>query len=210
METSDIRVAIVEDDYEIRQLLKILLDGSPGFHCCMQCENGEDALSYIPDASADVVLMDLKLPGINGIQCSLKLKEKLPELDIIVLTVQQEEEYLFDSLCAGASGYLLKDTPPHQILLAIEEVKRGGSPMSPSIARKVVQSFRKPMKNAGLSERETEVLQLLCEGENYRSIANKLFVSANTIKSHIKAIYKKLHVHSRAEAVAKAFREGLI
>lgn len=210
MKSPDIRVAVVEDDPEIRQLLKIVIDGAQGFTCCMLCESGEEALSYIPHASADVVLMDLQLPGINGIQCTLKLKDNLPGLNVLVLTVQQEEEALFDSLCAGANGYLLKETPPDQILKAIEEVYKGGAPMSASIARRVVNSFRKPKKSSMLSEREVEVLKLLCEGENYKSIADVLFVSSNTVKSHIKNIYKKLHVHNRAEAVAKAFKDDLI
>jgi len=210
MSAREIRVAIVEDDPEILQLLKIVIEGSPGFTCCMLCEDGEKALEFIPESAADIVLMDLNLPGMNGIQCTLQLKEQLPELNIIILTVQQEEEALFDSLCAGANGYLIKETPPAQILEAIEEAYAGGSPMSPSIARRVVQSFQKPQKPSPLSERETEVLQLLCAGENYKSIALALFVSNNTVKAHIKNIYKRLHVHNRAAAVAKAFKDKLI
>ncbi|MDW3652311.1 MAG: response regulator transcription factor [Bacteroidia bacterium] len=210
MENPEISVAIVEDDPEIRQLLKILIDGSPGFSCSSLCETGEKALEDIPISKPDVVLMDLQLPGINGIKCTLELKDQLPNTNIIILTIQAAEEALFDSLCAGATGYLLKDTPPGQILQAIEDAHKGGSPMSPAIARRVVNSFHHHKKQSQLSERETEVLKLLCEGENYKSIADKLFVSSNTIKAHIKHIYKKLQVHTRAEAVSKALKDRLI
>jgi DNA-binding NarL/FixJ family response regulator len=211
MNERPIHVAIVEDDQEIRQLLQLLIDASPGFSCKLVYPDAEAALAELPTYPPDVVLMDIQLPGMSGVACVRKLREVRPELDILMLTVQAEDNYIFDSLCAGATGYLLKETPPVQLLEAIREAKNGGSPMSPAIARRVIASFhRVKSTESPLSDRETEVLQLLCDGADYRQIAEKLFVSTNTVKAHIKNIYKKLHVHSRAEAVKKALKEGLI
>jgi DNA-binding NarL/FixJ family response regulator len=153
--------------------------------------------------------MDIDLPGMSGISCVRRLKEKMPDLDIIMLTIKEDDESVFESLCAGASGYLIKETPPVELLAAIKEAREGGAPMSAHIARKIVKSFHKT-RNSPLSSRETEVLRMLCKGDNYKAIAEALFVSNNTIKAHIKNIYKKLHVHSRAEAVSKALKDRLI
>ncbi len=211
MNEGPIHVAIVEDDPEIRQLLQLLIDASPGFSCKLVYPDAEAALAEIPTYPPDVVLMDIQLPGMSGVECVQKLKAVRPELDILMLTVQAEDHYIFDSLCAGATGYLLKETPPVQLLAAIEDAQKGGSPMSPAIARRVIASFHQvKTTESPLSDRETEVLQLLCNGADYRQSADQLFVSTNTIKAHIKNIYKKLHVHSRAEAVKKAIKEGLI
>lgn len=209
METPIIHVAIVEDDPEIRQLLKLIIDGTPGFSCHLNFEDAETALAEIPRYRPHLVLMDIHLPGMSGIECVQKLRKLMPELDIIMLTIQEDDESVFDSLCAGATGYLVKGTPPAELLEAIQEARAGGSPMSPQIARKVVRSFRSSSKTP-LSDRETEVLKLLCKGDNYKGIAEALFVSTNTVKAHIKNIYKKLHVNTRAEAVGKAHKDKLI
>lgn len=203
-----IKVAIVEDDSDIRNLISIIIDGSPGYECKMTYSNCEDAIENIPISPPDVVLMDIDLPKLSGIEGVKILKEKLPNIDFLMLTIKEDDESVFDSLCAGATGYLTKDTPPVNLLHAIKDVVNGGSPMSASIARKVTSSFHRNT-DSPLSERETEVLKRLCDGENYKTIAQALFVSGNTIRAHIKNIYKKLHVNSRAEAVAKAINKKL-
>lgn len=204
-----IKVAIVEDDKEIKNLLTLIIDGSPGFECKQSYANCEDAVKNIPQYPPDVVLMDIDLPKTTGIEGVKLLKESLPETDFIMLTIKEDDDSVFNSLAAGATGYLLKDIPPVQLLQSIKEVVEGGSPMSPMIARKVFGSFRKCVESP-LSERETEVLKRLCNGENYRTIADALFVSGNTVRAHIKNIYKKLQVNTRAEAVSKAINEKLI
>ena len=146
------------------------------------------------------------MSGIEGVKI---LKEKLPETDFIMLTVQEDNESVFNSLCAGATGYLLKDTPPAALLAAIKEVKEGGSPMSPSIARRIISSFR-PNLESPLSKRESEILEMLCNGDNYKTIADALFISGHTVRAHIKSIYRKLQVNSRGEAVNKALKDRLV
>jgi len=153
--------------------------------------------------------MDIGLPGMSGIQGIRILKDKLPDIDILVLTIQSESETVFDALCAGASGYLMKDTPPAQLLDAIRESYDGGAPMSTRIARLVVESF-KITQQTSLTNRETEVLTHLCKGKSYKMIADDLFISEETVRRHIKNIYRKLEVHSKSEAVAKAFKERLV
>lgn len=205
-----IHVAIVEDDDEIRQTLALIINGTPGYHCKHTFVDGESAIKELPHLYVNVVLMDIELPGISGIKSIAQIKPQLPNIDFIMLTIKQDDESIFNSLCAGASGYLMKDTPPSELLKSITEVFKGGSPMSSNIARKVIQSFQQTTPPSPLSDRETEILQLLCDGMNYRSIAEKLFISAHTVKSHIKNIYRKLHVTSRAEAVRKAIKDKLI
>lgn len=205
-----IHVAIVEDDAEIRQLVQLIVDGSPGFSCKLAYPDAESALAELATYPPDVVLMDIHLPGQSGIEAVAQLREQVPHLDILMLTVQEDDDSVFRSLCAGATGYLLKETPPAQLLAAIEEAAAGGSPMSPQIARRVVRSFRVQQPTSPLSSRETEVLRMLCDGETYKTIAEALFVSANTVKAHIKHIYEKLHVHSRAEAVRQALEKGWV
>jgi DNA-binding NarL/FixJ family response regulator len=204
-----IYVAIVEDDNEIRESLSLIIDSTPGYSCKLVFPNAEDAVTQLSKEDPDVVLMDVELPGISGIQAVAKLKPILTETDFIMLTVRDDDSTVFDAICAGATGYMLKNTPPNRLLQAIDEVKVGGSPMSRSIARKVLASFQKPEPNP-LSERETEILRNLCEGHNYRVIADKLFVSGHTVRTHIKNIYKKLHVSSRAEAVRKAIEDKIV
>ncbi|MEO1436450.1 MAG: response regulator transcription factor [Bacteroidota bacterium] len=205
----DIHVAIVEDDAEIRNTLALIIDGTPGFHCKYQFNDCETAIAQISEIYVHVWLMDINLPGISGIEGVRQLKPTYPDLDFIMLTINQDDDSIFDALRAGASGYLLKDTPPTELLRSIREVVKGGAPMSASIAMRVVQSFRQ-LNASPLSDRETEILKLLCEGQNYRSIAEALVVSPHTIRSHIKNIYRKLHVNSRAEAVKKAIDDRLI
>jgi DNA-binding NarL/FixJ family response regulator len=169
----------------------------------------EDALEPLLASMPDVVLMDIQLPGMNGIEGIKILKAGMPNTDFIMLTNRDEDDVVFQSLCAGATGYLLKDTPPVKLLAAIREVRQGGSPMSPGIARKIALSFQ-PATDNPLSEREMEVLGRLANGENYSTIAVKLFISGHTVRAHIKSIYRKLQVNSRAEAIITAIRQKLI
>ena len=204
-----IRVAIVEDEQEIRELLEQIIDLSPGFSCKRTFSSCEDALPGLIADPPDVVLMDINLPGMDGISGTGKLTEQLPELNIIMLTIQDDPDLIYQSLCAGATGYLLKDTPPVKLLQAIEEVRQGGSPMSPSIARKVTMSFR-PAVNYDLSDREKEILTRLTQGENYQVIAAELFISGHTVRTHIRNIYRKLQVNTRGEAVSTALRNKIV
>jgi DNA-binding NarL/FixJ family response regulator len=206
---NDISVAIVEDDDEIRSLFELLIDRSPGFSCKLVFSNCESALEPIKKQLPDVVLMDIGLPGMNGIEGIRKLKESIPGTDFIMLTIREDEEAIFQSLCAGATGYLMKDTAPVRLLAAIQEVHEGGSPMSPGIARTITRSFQQQSLSV-LTERETEILAKLCEGHNYNTIAQSLFISGHTVRAHIKNIYRKLHVSSRAEVVKKAMTNRLI
>lgn len=201
-----VRVALVEDDSSIRNALEIVLNGAPGFECVGAFASAEDALARLAGVSPQVVLMDIQLPRMSGVDCVRALKERHPEIQILMLTVFEDDELVFESLAAGATGYLLKRTPPGEILEAIAEVNRGGSPMSSYIARKVVQSFR-PSRQAGeklpLSERERQILQQLAKGYRYKEIADALDISLDTVRTHLRRIYEKLHVHSRTEAVVK-------
>lgn len=201
-----IRIAVVEDDKTIREGLQMLLSGSPGFSCVAAYGNGEDALAGIPELNPDVVLMDINLPGINGIECIIRLKEFRLSAQFIMLTVFEDSDAIFHSLTAGASGYLLKQTPPAKLLEAIQDVYNGGSPMSGEIARKVVLSFRQvPAVNPseGLTRREEEILAYLAKGYLYKEIAGLLFISVETVRTHIRNIYEKLQVRTRTEAILK-------
>jgi DNA-binding NarL/FixJ family response regulator len=202
-----ITVSIVEDDDSIRESLAILINGSSGFHCVSTYRNAEDALENIPLEMPDAVLMDINLPRMSGIECVQQLKTIVPNLQIIMLTVYEDADQVFESLKVGASGYLLKRTSPAKLLEAIEEVYRGGSPMSSQIARKVVQSFHKaerPLQEMeSLTKREQEILAHLAKGYRYKEIADALFISVDTVRSHLRSIYEKLQVRSRTEAVLK-------
>lgn len=209
MKEEIITVTIVEDEDEIRGLLEVIIDRSPGFSCKQVFKDCESALEPIVTLKPDVVLMDIQLPGMTGIEGIKILKSRLPDTDFIILTIRDEEEMIFQSLCAGATGYLLKETPPVRLLAAIREVREGGSPMSPGIARKIALSFQ-PARSSVLSDREMEILGRLIEGENYAVISKKLFISGHTVRAHIKNIYRKLHVSSRAEAVSFAIRKKLL
>jgi len=211
-----INVAIVEDNDTIRRGLAALINGTPGYSCVAQFIDCESFLSKLKSIQVDVVLMDIALPGISGIEGVKKAIEINKDLDILMLTIYEDSEKVFDALCAGACGYLVKKTPPSKLLEAIKEVHEGGSPMSSNIARQVITAFKevketdKEKNEYFLSTREKEVLNLLAEGNNYQQIADQLFISVDTVRHHIKNIYKKLHVHTQSEAVAKAIRKKII
>ena len=204
-----ILISIVEDDDEIRESLALLINGTEGYCCISTYRDCETAVKGIVKDPPDVVLMDIGLPGMSGIEGVQKIREKLPDIDIIMLTVHKDDKLVFQSLCAGACGYLMKNTPPAKLLDAIKEAHKGGAPMSTNIARMIVKSFE-VTPHSTLTNRETEVLAELCKGESYKMIADTLYISVKTVHFHIKNIYKKLQVHSNAEAVAKALREKLV
>ncbi|MEW4925766.1 response regulator transcription factor [Algibacter sp. 2305UL17-15] len=208
MTNETIHIAIVEDDNDIRQTLTLIIDGSKGFSCKYAFPDGESAMASIANLLIDVVLMDIDLPGKSGIETTRYLKQKCPQLDFIMLTVQSDDDSIFESLCVGASGYLLKDTNPADLLVHIREVYNGGSPMSSQVARRIINSFR--IIENPLSDRETEVLKMLSKGMSYKEVATDIFLSPHTVKTHIKNIYAKLHVNNRAEAIYKAFKQKLI
>ncbi len=197
-----IRVAIVEDDWQFRQMLEEFINESDDFVCTSAFGDPRDALKHLPAAPPDVVLMDLQLPGMTGIECVAALRQKLPDLRVIMLTVFEQDEQVFSALSAGAYGYLVKRTPPARILDAIREVHAGGSPMSAHIARKVVASFHHS-STITLSPQEREVLSRLSQGQTYTCIAAEMTISIHTVRNYIRRIYEKLQVHSRTEAVAK-------
>src|ERR1041385_2645586 len=202
-----ISVSIVEDDPKVRASLARLIDSSPGFKCLSQHPHAESALQELPRFNPQVALMDINLPGLSGVECVRRLKPLLPTAQIIMLTVYQNTEHIFKALEAGATGYLLKQTPPGELLAAIRDVHAGGSPMSSHIARKIVQSFQKPLPatqpQESLSPREAQVLELLSRGFLYKEIGETLGLSYATVHTHIRHIYEKLHVRSRTEAVAR-------
>ena len=205
-----IRVAIVEDDDWMRDSLVEQVAGSPQYLCVGRYANAQEALQHLPGQRPDVVLMDINLPGMSGIECVRRLKESLPETNILMLTVYEEPDKIFASLKAGASGYMLKRTPRQELMDAITHVHLGGSPMTGLIARKVVQFFKQlgqiPQQLEGLSAREREILGRLSDGASYKEIADELSLSIHTVRMHIRGVYRKLHVHSRGEAVAKYLR----
>ena len=212
-ETSTIKIAIVEDVREIRDGLARLINTTPGHRCTGVYASMEEALEKIPNNLPDLVLSDIGLPGIDGISGITILKERYPELLILMLTVYDDNERIFDALCAGACGYLLKKTPWEKVVEALKEAVEGGSPMSPEVARRVINLFReiKPPKEASyeLTPHEVRLLRMLVEGHSYKTAAAELHVSVNTIKFHLRHIYDKLQVHTKSEAVAKALRHGL-
>ncbi len=211
-----IKVAIVEDNNTIREGLAALISGTEGYECIGTYNRCESFLDELPEKSVDVVLMDIGLPGISGIEGIKKAKEIDSDIDILMLTVYEDNSVVFEALCAGACGYLVKKTPPSRLLEAIKEVHEGGSPMSSNIARQVINVFQqnaeieKENEEYKLTKREKEVLFKLSEGNNYQEIAEGLFISVDTVRHHIRNIYSKLHVHSQSEAVAKAIRRGII
>jgi DNA-binding NarL/FixJ family response regulator len=204
-----IAVSIVEDLKDIRESLRRLIASAPGFLCLSAYSNAEDALNELPNLNPDIVLMDINLPGMNGIECIKKVKAVCPKMQFMMFTIYEDSEQVFDALTAGASGYLLKKTPKEKILEALQELHEGGSPMSSHIARKVVNYFQKKQEAsdtaAQLSPREKEVLELLAKGFLYKEIADKLNITAGTVGQHIHNIYEKLHVENRTEAVNKFF-----
>src|SRR6266850_5339270 len=204
-----IAVSIVEDNDQLRGTLARVIGRADGFQCLSQFANAEDALEALPQERPNVVLMDINLPGMNGVECVRRLKQLASEIQVVMLTVYEDTENIFNALAAGASGYLLKRTKSAELLEAIHEVQRGGSPMTTHIARKVVQSFQKagpsPQATENLSQREQEVLDCLSHGFLYKEIAEKLGISYETVHTYIRRIYEKLQVRTRTEAVAKFF-----
>jgi DNA-binding NarL/FixJ family response regulator len=202
-----IAISIVEDQHDMRESLVEWLGHAPGLRCVGAHATAEEALRDIPAENPDVVLMDINLTGMNGIQCVARLKERLPKTQVLMLTTYDEGDLIFDSLRAGANGYLLKNMPQEKLVEAVRQVHAGGAPMSLQIARKVINHFHRAKKPASelehLTPREYEILQLLAKGYMYKEIADRLTISMSTIRTHISAIYEKLHVHSRTEAAMK-------
>src|SRR5690349_2711994 len=213
-----IRVAIFEDNKMVRDALEAILTGTPGFICCGAFSEVNNIERDIRRAAPDVVLMDIEMPGRNGIEATRILHELFPEIKVLIQTVFNDSDKIFNALCAGASGYILKNEPPAKQIEAIHEVFNGGAPISPSIAKKIMHFFLQKnviLVSPGntdfqLSDREKEILSLMTHGHNYRSIADKAFISYETVRTHVKRIYKKLHVASRAEAILKAQQQGLV
>jgi DNA-binding NarL/FixJ family response regulator len=209
-----IRVVIVEDMREVREGLAALINGTQGFACAGSYRTMEDAIRSVAAHSPNIILTDIGLPGMSGIDGIRILRDRDPDVPILALTVYDSDDKVFDALCAGATGYLLKTTPPARLLEALQEAVNGGAPMSPEIARRVVSLFRefRPPEQATyrLTPQETELLKLLVEGHHYKTAAAEMGISTNTVSFHLKNIYAKLQVHSKTEAVAKALRERLI
>jgi len=202
-----IRVSIVEDSRGTRESLSELLGRAPGLRCVGAHPSGEKALLNIPGENPDVVLMDINLPGMSGIECVARLKEQLPRLQVLMLTTYEESDLIFDSLRKGASGYLLKNMPPAELIQAVEQVHAGGAPMSMQIARKVVNHFQQIKQPSSemekLTKREQEILALLAKGYLYKEIADFLGITLSTVRAHLHTVYEKLHVQSRTQAVVK-------
>lgn len=211
---TEIRTAIVEDLRDIREGLTTLVNFTPGFSCTGSYRSMEEAIPRISANLPDVLLSDIGLPGMDGIEGIRILKEKFPEMTVLMLTVYDDDERIFDALCAGATGYLLKRTPPAKLLENIREAVSGGAPMSPEVASRVIKLFREvrpPEKvEHDLTPHETRLLKLLVEGHNYTTASAELGVSYNTIKFHMRHIYEKLQVHSKSEAVAKALQNRIV
>ncbi len=206
-----IKVGLVEDNKTLREGFETLLNRTPGFQCVCTCETVAEAMKKIPKAAPDVVLMDIQLPDSTGVECTAKLKEQMPKLHIVIVTVYEDSERIFQALRAGACGYLLKRAQPENIINAIQEAHEGGVPMTPEIARKVIGQFRQQTTDASqmedLTEREREVLELVMHGLGNKAIAERLSVTVAAVKWHLQHIYEKLHVHSRTEAALK-FKQG--
>jgi DNA-binding NarL/FixJ family response regulator len=204
---SRIRISIVEDDEKTREVLRALFNTTPGYECLTAHASTEDALAHLPLETCQVVLLDLSLPKASGIACARELKRRKPDILILVLTVHEDNEHIFQSLRAGASGYLLKRTPMAQLLASIEELLAGGSPMSPAIARRVTEHFQnpgaRPPSLPHLTARESEVLELIARGRINKEIATQLRISPHTVGNHIRSIYEKMSVNTRAEATAR-------
>jgi len=211
----DIRVTIFEDNKSLRQGLYQLIDGSEGYICVGAFEDCLDLLKNIDDTKPDVVLMDIAMPGISGIEAVRMLREKYPELKILMQTIFEDSEKIFQSILSGASGYILKNTSPSRFLEYIKETFEGGAPMSPSVATKVLkivakQSSGPSMNSFDLSNREKEILSCLVKGMSYKLIADACFISIDTVRGHIRSIYEKLHVHSKGEAIATAIKGNIV
>ena len=209
-----ISVSLVEDQPDIRDGLALLIGSTPGFRCVGAYRSMEEALPGLAQRPPAIALLDIGLPGMSGLDGIRVIHERQPQVQILMLTVYEDDDRIFDALCAGAIGYLLKKTPPARLIESLREAVNGGSPISPELARKVVSLFRTIRPRAGadydLTGHETRLLRMLVDGHNYTTAAEELKVSVNTVAFHMKRIYEKLQVHSKSEAVAKALREGLI
>jgi len=209
-----IRVVIIEDLREVRDGLAVLIGATQGFHCAGSYRTMEDALERIAGDTPDVILTDLGLPGMGGVEGTRLLHARFPHVPVLALTVYDDDDNVFNAICAGASGYLLKNTAPARLLESIREVVTGGAPMSPDVARRVITVFRqfRPPEHAPyrLTPQETELLKLMVDGHHYKTAAAAMGISTSTVSFHLKHIYEKLQVHSKSEAVAKALRERLI
>ena len=210
-----IHIIIVEDNRTIREGLTVLINATDGLKCVKTYGNCEDMLDALAEINPDLILMDIGLPGMSGIEGIKKAKLILPDILILMLSVYEDDDNIFNALCAGACGYLIKKTPPSRLIDALNEAYNGGSPMSANIARKVVSYFnhnvqRSDNSDNNLSEREKDILINLSRGNSYKIIADTVCISLDTVRYHIRNIYKKLHVHSQSEAVAKAMRSGWI
>jgi DNA-binding NarL/FixJ family response regulator len=207
-------VVVIEDIRDVREGLSVLINGTPGFRCVGSYRTMEEALARVRAAGTGVILTDIGLPGMSGIDGIRALRDRLPDVPILALTVYDSDDQVFRALCAGASGYLLKNTPPARLLESLREVAAGGAPMSPEVARRVLRLFRefRPPVQASyhLTPQEHELLKLLVDGHHKKTAAAELGISVNTVSFHLKHIYEKLQVHSKTEAVAKALRERLI
>jgi DNA-binding NarL/FixJ family response regulator len=211
----DIRVAIFEDNTQLRESLFKLVEASEGFTCVGAFANGEDIIWVTSSVKPDVILMDIEMPVVNGIDAVKMVREKFPDVKILMETIFEDDEKIFQSICNGAQGYILKSTPPEEILDAIKDIFEGGAPMSPIVATKVLKMIKTNLAsnaqdNSNLSVREKEILKCLVEGMSYKLIADACFISIDTVNGHIKNIYKKLHVHSKSEAVAKAIKGRIV
>lgn len=204
-----ILISIVEDISEIREGLRFIINQTAGFQFVSAYDNAEEAYTGLTEEKPDIVIMDIGLPGSTGIDCIRKIKPANPGMQFVIFTVYEDSDQVFEALAAGASGYLLKNSSPDRIITALREIHEGGSPMSLSIARKVVNSFQRPTEQNQLSEREMEVLTLLSKGLLYKEIATKLSISKGTVTQHIHNIYEKLHVQNRTEAVNKIFGQRI-
>jgi len=206
-----IKVSIIEDQRDMRESLVACLENAPGMRCVGAHPTGEEGLRSIPQENPDVVLMDINLPAMSGIQCVAKLKERLPKVQVLMLTTYDEGDLIFDSLRAGANGYLLKNMPQAELLQAVQQVHIGGAPMSLQVARKVINHFHKNTPSSELdrlTDRELEILRLLAKGYLYKEIADHLAISMSTVRTHVSGVYEKLHVHSRTEAAMKLASQG--
>jgi DNA-binding NarL/FixJ family response regulator len=209
-----IRVIIIEDMRDVREGLKLLINGSPNFHCAGGYRSVEDALAAISESEPpDIILTDLGLPGLSGIEGIRLFRQRMPDVALLVLTIHENNDRVFSALCAGATGYMLKNTPPARLLEALLEAASGGAPMSPEVARRVIQLFRdfRPVSASyDLTPQERQLLKLLVEGHHKKTAATEMGISFHTVSFHLKNIYEKLQVHSKSEAVAKALREHLV
>ncbi|MFT3675497.1 MAG: response regulator transcription factor [Chitinophagaceae bacterium] len=209
------RIAIFEDNKHLRTTLQVLLESAEGFSCTGAYANCNDMLNLLEESPCDIVLMDIEMPGLNGIEATKLIRQHFPAMHVLIQTAFFDDNYIFNAICAGASGYILKTTSPLAYIDALKEVENGGSPMTPGIARRMLELFRSNLQPAAttdyqLTAREKEILQMLVNGKSYKMIAAESNIAIDTVKSHIRNIYAKLHVNSGTEAVSKAIRDKIV